>query len=105
MTADDSSRASWAEHANDLESEQLALALLRAYLNPAEEDLAAVLDRTYELVLAAAADESDTRLGGFEAALASLAIRFGSALFGDRLDDVLAEMQADVARHVAEYRP
>jgi hypothetical protein len=44
-------------------------------------------------------------LGGFEAALASWAIRFGHALFGDRLDEMLAERQAELSQHIAEYQP
>src|SRR5919107_5234289 len=55
----DPGRESWSEHAEGLEGEQLALALLRAYISPAEEDLGAVLDRAFELVVAAAADEED----------------------------------------------
>jgi hypothetical protein len=96
---------SWEEHAAGLEGEMLALALMRAYLSEDQEDLEVVLDRAYELVLAVAEDEEDTRLGAFESALAARALRWGYELFGDRLDEVLEQMQRDLAAHVANFEP
>jgi hypothetical protein len=89
----------WAEHAEGLRSEQLALAMLKALISPDEDEL--------DVVLADLEEIGDQALEQFQTSLADLAIRFGVACFGDLdgLRKVLEELQADLAQHIAEYQP
>lgn len=99
---------SWVEHADGLEGEQLALALMRAHLSPDEDELEVVLGRVRELIAECGGDpDRADGLGALDSALVSIAVRFGVLAFGD-LEGVgaaLAQMQRDVAEHVANYEP
>lgn len=94
---------SWAEHADELEMDQLALALMRAYISEDESDLDAVTGRLGELLDETIADPETGRLGDFEAALVQTALLLAHRAFGDGLDGVLAEMQEDLREHVTKF--
>lgn len=100
---EDEDAPSWAEHADELEYDQLALAMMRGYLSDDEADLNAVIERMYELIDKTTQDPEFGGLAMFEAALVKFALMFGRELFGDQLDEQLAGMQRDLAAHIAGY--
>jgi|SRR4051794_8263179 hypothetical protein len=106
MTDDDpeDDRPSWDEHAEDLEGAQLALAMTRAYLDRSptgDESLSVITSRIEEQL---EAGDFSTAVS-LEGQLVLLVIEFGRKVHGRYLDAVLAEMQRELADHVARYNP
>ena len=107
MTDDDAAdgdRPNWDEHAEDLEGAQLALAMTRAYLDMGpngDESLSAITSRIEEQL---EAGDFSTAVS-LEGQLVLLVIEFGRKVHGRYLDSVLAQMQRELADHVARYDP
>jgi hypothetical protein len=94
---------SWEEHADELRGEQRALSMIRAMISDDEAELDAVLDDLEEVL---DGDPEHHEIGLYHSALAGLVVRFGVAAFGlDGLQQVLVDMQNDLARHIAGYDP